>query len=143
MKPFLKSKNLENFLTIRRLIQFLKIKFQIDPLAHVSAIERHLVAKGYGFPLNDNASGSGSEDINSDTDDEATPDTHTVSFTIPVFNFFKKIVFGMKLEEFFVINIILQNGVSGITKVKIPCLIFRVLNTIFAKMVYKVGTIKF
>ena len=60
-----------------RRIKFKLKLLKIDPLAHVSAIERHLVAKGYGLPVNE-TSGSGSEDMNSDTDDE-TPETHAVT----------------------------------------------------------------
>ena len=48
-------------------------RFQIEPLAPVSAIERHLVMKGFGQPQTENSSGP--EDNMSDSDDEndATP----------------------------------------------------------------------
>ena len=55
-------------------------KFKIDPLAPVSAIERHLMAKGYGRQITE-TSGSGSEDINSDTDEEGA-ESHAVSVCI-------------------------------------------------------------
>ena len=55
-------------------------RFQIEPLAPVSAIERHLVMKGFGQPQTENSSGP--EDNMSDSDDEndATPVSFPAKF---------------------------------------------------------------
>ena len=53
----------------------LKLTFfiKIEPLAPVSAIERHLVMKGFGQPQTESSSGPEDNMSDSDDDAEATP----------------------------------------------------------------------
>ena len=69
-----KTKNWTNGLVkVIKILELSNRTFQIEPLAPVSAIERHLVMKGFGQPQTENSSGP--EDNMSDSDDEndATP----------------------------------------------------------------------
>ena len=82
-------------------------KFKIDPLAPVSAIERHLMAKGYGRQITE-TSGSGSEDINSDTDEEGA-ESHAVS----VFRFSCLNSLSVELELILIFSLLSRDSFVG------------------------------